>query len=241
VKKILLSIVLLVSITSSANAQDDVMPFHVRQYGSFKKILQTNMLEGVVELERALAAPHTYAIGEIKNAEGEITVYNGELWLNYGEDGIDTSINQIPAGEQAMQLVSAQVEKWQEMTIPKNMTENELRDFVLERANKSGLNTKMMFPFLVEGEINDLVWHVLDGADFVKTRQGKQLFFKKLVEYKDHVPAILIGFGSAEIQDAAVFPGELWQVHIIFKNEKTAGHADAFSVLKGSKLRLPIK
>lgn len=240
-KRMVISIIVMFSLVDFTYAHEDITPFNVRYYGSFRKIIQSAMLDGVVGLEHALSAPHIYAVGEIKNAEGEITVYDGTVWLNYGEDGISKSINRIPHGEEAMQLVTAQVENWEETIIPKNMSDTELRNFMLDRANKSGLNTKIPFPFLVEGNMKDLVWHVLDGADFEPSGQGKQLLFKKLVEYREHTSALLVGFCSAEIQSEITRPGESWHVHVIFKNEKNTGHIDTFSVAKGSRLRLPIK
>jgi alpha-acetolactate decarboxylase len=240
-KKIIISVIVLFSIAFLVHAQEGLTPFNIHHYGSSKKIVQTGMLGGVIGLEHALDGPHTYAVGEIKNAEGEITVYDGEVWLNYGKNGITTSISQIPKGEEAMQLVSAEVEKWQEIVIPKNMSERELYDFILERAAKLGLNTKSIFPFLIEGEMKDLVWHVLNGADFSKTPGGLQLFFVKLVEYTERTSATLVGFCSTDMRNEISSPGQLWHVHVLLNNEKITGHIDAFSVLKGSKLRLPIK
>lgn len=224
----------------STFAADENRPFNVRNYGSFRKIIESKNPEGVVGLEYALSAPHTYAVGEIKNAEGEITVYNSEVWLNYGEDGMSVSTNEIPKGEKAMQLVSAQVEKWQEIIVPKNMSDNDLYHFVLDQARKLGLNVKSPFPCVVEGEGSDLVWHVLQEADVRSDEHEKKLFFTKLVEYREHASVILIGFCS-EIRDGYSLPGEFWHMHVLFRNEKTAGHIDAFSVAKGAKLRLPIK
>lgn len=198
-------------------------------------------MEGVVDLERALSAPHVYALGIIKNAEGEIMVLDGEAWLNYGKDGISKTVTNIKKGEKASLLLTACVEKWQTIVIPADMSENDLYIFVIEQARKSGLNVKAPFPFLVEGKIKKLVWDVLDGADTDMARKSNQLFLRKLVGYRDEAPAVLLGFYPAELQSEFDYPGELWHIHVLFKDDNNTGHLNAFLVVKGSKLELPAR
>jgi len=241
-KRTLLTILLLLPVAAFAASKDAGPPSAtVRYYGNFKKMIQENYVEGVVELERALSVPHIYAVGIIKNAEGEITVLDGEAWLNYGKDGISKTISQIRKGEKASLLLTACVEKWQTIVIPADMSENELHAFVLEQARKSGLNVKAPFPFLIEGKIRKLVWDVLDGADTDPARKSNQLFLTKLVGYRDEAPVVLLGFYPAELQNEFDYPGELWHIHVLFKDDNNTGHVNAFSVVKGSKLELPAR
>ena len=230
-----MTVFLLVAATAAADGQP--IPFHVHTYGSFQKMIETKDLDGVIGLKQALSVPHIYAVGEIKDAEGEITVYDGEVWLNYGEDGIDSSLSEIPRGEEAMHLTTAQVEKWQDVIIPKKMSDNELYLFVLEQARKAGLDVRVPFPFLIDGELKDVLWHVLQEAD---VGEDNKLFFTKLVEYREQAAALTVGFCSERRGDFTS-PGEFWHVHVFFRNDKTAGHVDAFSVAKGATLRLPVK
>jgi hypothetical protein len=236
-KRIVLALIALSLIAVTASAEEHI-PFNVRTFGSFKKIIASKTPDGVVDLDDALSGTHVYAVGEIENAEGEITDYDGQVWLNYGSDGIDTSTHKIPDGAEAMQLITAEVEKWREVLIPKNMSDSELYSFVLEQARKSGINVKLPFPFLVDGIVKDVVWHVLSGADVEQSGNRKKLSFTKLVEYKDQAPVILVAFCS-ELRGGFIRPGESWHMHVIFKNEKTTGHIDAFTVEKGAKLMLP--
>lgn len=233
---------LLLPVAAFAASKDAGPPsVTVRYYGNFKKMIQENYVEGVVELERALSVPHIYAVGIIKNAEGEITVLDGEAWLNYGKDGISKTSSQIKKGEKAALLLTAGVEKWQTIVVPADMSENELHAFVLEQARKSGLNLKVPFPFLIEGKIRKLVWDVLDGADTDPSRKSNQLFLRKLVGYRDEARVVLLGFYPAELQSEFDYPGELWHIHVLFKDDSNTGHVNAFSVVKGSKLELPAK
>ncbi len=239
-KRIILSFIALslIAVSVSASAEER-LPYNIRTYGSFKKIIVSKMPDGVVDLNDALSGGHVYAVGELEDAEGEITDYDGQVWLNYGSDGIDTSTHKIPAGAQAMQLITARVGKWREIPIPKTMPDSELYSYVLEQARKFGVNVKLPFPFLVDGAVKDVVWHVLSGADVEQSGKHERLSFTKLVEYKDKAPVILVAFCS-ELRGGFIRPGESWHMHVIFKNEKTTGHIDAFTVEKGARLMLPV-
>jgi acetolactate decarboxylase len=239
-RAILIMVVLLCS--AAATAKDaGQLSFNMRYYGNFKKMIQENNFEGVVELERALSTPHVYAVGILKNAEGEITALDGEAWLNYGKDGINKTVSQIKKGEKASLLITANVEKWQTINVPADMSENELHAFVLEQARKSGLNIKAPFPFLLEGKIKKLVWDVLDGTDTDPVKKSNQLFLRKLVGYREEVRVVLLGFYPGELQNEFNYPGELWHIHVLFKDDNNTGHVNAFSILKGSKLEIPIR
>jgi acetolactate decarboxylase len=240
-KSTLLTILLLLLPVSAFAASKDALPpsVTVRYYGNFKKMIQDNEAGGVVELDRALSCPHIYALGVVKNAEGEITVLDGDAWVNYGKDGINKTTGQIRKGEKAALLLTACVEKWQTIVIPADMPENELHAFVVEQARKSGLNVKAPFPFLIEGKIKKVVWEVLDGFDTDMARRSNQMFLRKLVGYRDEAPAVLLGFYPAEMQNEFNYPGELWHIHLLFKDDNNMGHVNAFSVVKGSRLGLP--
>lgn len=243
-KSVLCTALIFGLISSVSYAAESEPPVKLKYYGSFKKMMHMKNVDGVVELEQALSGKHTYAVGAIKNAGGEITVYDSEVWLSYGKDGLGSTTRQIPKGEQAMLLVTAQVEKWQEVVMPKDMSESELYVFILEQAKQSGINTGKPFPFLIEGQLKDLSWHVINGTntgagDGHNQAHGEHSFIKKLVELKERSPATLIGFYSADIQGIFTHPGESWHVHVLFRDEKKAGHVEKFGVGKGSILKLP--
>ncbi len=240
--RIVLAIIFLLSGTALAASKDaGPSPVNVRYYGSFKKMIQENHVEGVVELERALSAPHVYAVGIIKNAEGEITVVDGEASLNYGKDGMSKTVNQIKKGEKAALLITASIEKWQTIVVPDDLSEREFLAFILDQARKTGINIKAPFPFLIEGKIRKLVWDVLDGTDTDQSKKNNQIFLRKLVGYREEAPVVLLGFYPGELQNEFDYPGELWHIHVIFRDDNNTGHVNAFSVTKGARLQLPAR
>ncbi len=229
--------------TVSAHAEEKGLPFNLKHYGNFKKMVHMKKVDGVVDLKTALDGKHIFGVGAIKNAEGEITVYDGKAWLSYGKDGLDKVTHKIPDGEQAMLLVTAEAEKWKEIIIPKNMDEPELYEFILAEAGKAGVNINKPFPFLIEGRAQNLVWHILNGIETTaadkKHGHSEHKFLKSIVEKRERVSAVLIGFYSADIQGVFTHPGELWHTHVIIKDEKKAGHVEKFGTGKGSVFKLP--
>jgi alpha-acetolactate decarboxylase len=240
-KKIAFTLALMFLCAGAAGAREAAQSFSVKWYGSFREIIQEKDLGGVVLLRKALSDPHVYAVGMIRDAAGEITVIDGSASLNYGKDGIGNAVAEIRKGEEASLLIAANVAEWRTVSIPGNMTEGELHAFVLEEARKTGINTREPFPFLIDGTIKKLVWSVLDGTEPELTRQTHQLFFRKLVGYRPETQAVLIGFYPAELRSELAWPGEWWHVHVLFKDERTTGHVNAFSVEKGATLRLPAR
>ena len=244
--KILLVLFALFCGVVPSQAEESGLPFDLKYYGSFKKMMHMKKVDGVVDLKTAFDGSHIYGVGAIKNAEGEIAVYDSKAWLSYGKYGMDKVTHEIPEGEQAMLLVTAEVKKWQELVVPKDMSEPELYEFILEQAKQSGINTETPFPFLIEGQLKDLTWHVINGTNSGSggghnQAHGEHSFIKKLMGLKERSPATLIGFYSANIQGVFTHPGESWHTHVIIKDEKKAGHVEKFGVLKNSTLKLPVR
>jgi alpha-acetolactate decarboxylase len=219
-------------------------PFNLRNYGNFKKMVHMKRVGGVVKLKTALSAAHTYAMGAIKGGKGEITVIDSEVWLAYGRDRFDRIVRAIPEEEQAAMLVSVEVKNWQEIIVPKKMSESQLHPFIVEQAEESGLNTKKPFPFLIEGAFQDLKWHVINGLnpEFRENlkNHGGQPPFLQLKEYRKQASGTVIGIYSADLQGVYTHPGESWHLHIVFRDKKRAGHVEKITVLQDTILKLPI-
>ncbi|MBD2519589.1 acetolactate decarboxylase [Nostoc sp. FACHB-973] len=213
---------------------------NIRYYGNFKNIVQQRNTDGVVDLNAVLTAPNTYAVGAIKKGEGEITVQNSEVWLSYGKDGLNKTTRTIPKKEQALLLVTAQVENWQEIVVQKSMSQSELNEFIVENAKKHGIDTNLPFPFLIEGNFQKILWHISNGLNPKFKGHGQGTLFTQLTEEKKQTDATIIGFYSAKIQGVFTHPGDSWHLHVLFRNEKKAGHVDEITVQKGNILKLPM-
>lgn len=222
-----------------SDPQNRELPFNIRHYGHFQKMVQNKDVAGTTDLKTAISAPNMYAVGALAGGAGEITLLNSQVWLAYGKDGLDKTTTTIPQGEEALLLVTAEVETWQEVVVPKEMSEEELHQFIVDQAAAHEIDPSAPFPFLLEGHF-DLEWHVVNGPNPDFQGHGGPPFLIQVKETVEQKAATIIGFYSADIQGVFTHPGESWHLHVLFAEEEKAGHVDKLLV-RDAVLKLPEK
>ena len=211
---------------------------NVQSYGHFKKMMHLKKTEGVVNLQKAIPSVNGYAIGAIQQGLGEITVIDSKIWLDYGQDGFGNSLNNIPPDEQAVILVTSQVDNWQTTKIHNALSKEQLFKVILEKAKQLGLNAP--FPFLLEGNL-DLKLHVINGQNPKFVGHGGFIpLFKQIKEERKNQMAMVIGFYSASNQGVYTHPGESWHLHAVIVSENIGAHVDDISTKKNVILKLPL-
>ena len=232
----ILVVMLLAPLCTNASAAD----ISVKNYGHFKKMVHMNKTAGVVDLASAVTSEHSYAIGAIQQGRGEITIVDGDVWLDYGTDGIGNALNTIPAGEQEVLLVAAQVNRWQRSTISKPLLKHDLFKPILTHASKAGVDVKKPFPFLQEGNFRQLRIHVINGTNpKFDGHGGEQKFYKQDVQQRNNQSATVVGFYSAGTQGVYTHPGTSWHMHAEIKDENIGAHVDDIATNEGVTLKLP--
>lgn len=238
-KHLLITAVIILGLAGLTSAQSSGS-FAITHYGHYKKMIHMKKTDGVVNLQEALDLQHVFAVGATAQGTAEITVIDSRVWLDYGADGLGNAKGTVPADEEAVLLVRAQVEEWQEVEVPEDMNISELYVFILAQAEAHGLDTKEPFPFLLEGGFYDVDWHVLNGTKAASGGHKQGGIFKKITEHRDQTGGTVIGFYSAASQGVFTHPGESWHLHIVFEKEEKAGHLDEVSVKQGTLLKLPV-
>lgn len=231
------SILLLLSLFISGAVVAEAI--EVKSYGHYKKMIYMKNTDGVVGLKMAIPNHNSYAVGAIQNGTGEITVLNGKVYLDYGNDGIGNSIHTIPPHEKAVLLAVSNVDKWQSTKIKKPLPKEDLFKVILSKAKEMGLDTKKPFPFLLEGRFKDLQIHVINGQNPKFGGHGsKEKMFHMAKETKGHQAATIVGFYSADDQGAYTHPGESWHLHAII--DDIGAHVDEIHSGMNVTLKLPI-
>ncbi len=233
----LMVVLLLFVITFPAKAQQS----EVVSYGAYRDMIQQRKTDGVVELEAAIPSSNSYAVGAIAHGTGEITVLNGKLYLDYGEDGIGNSEHTTPQGEQAVLLAVSEVAQWQSFTIENALSQEDLFLEILGIAMDADIDVDEPFPFLLEGSFDSLLIHVINRRNPAFTGHGgKEKFYHMYKENRQNQQATVVGFYSALTQGIYTHPGESWHLHAVIQDGDIGAHVDGITSGANMILKLPV-
>ncbi|MBT3968663.1 MAG: hypothetical protein HOL04_11520 [Gammaproteobacteria bacterium] len=214
----------------------------VVSYGAYKEMIQQRKSEGVIELQTAIPVTDSYAVGAIEHGRGEITVLDGRIYLDYGIDGMGQSAHTIPQSEQAVLLAVSQVEQWQSVTIEGAMNQEDLYMEILGLAMDADFDVDKPFPFLLEGNFDQLQIHVINERNPAFTGHGgREKFYHQHRELRTNQRATVVGFYSALQQGIYTHPGESWHLHAVIEGEKIGAHVDRIVSGSNIRLKLPVR
>lgn len=208
----------------------------VKHSGALRTIMSGN-IESVINLDSLSTKKHLYALGAIENLKGEIQIFDNKP-SNSFVSGSSLQINDS-YNVKASLLVYAEVEEWNSFQIENSITKNDLEEQIFEIAKNSGINTEKPFPFLVEGNVASLDWHVInwkDGDTIHNHQKHKEAGLNGILKNKN---VEIIGFYSTKHK--AVFTHHTTNMHMHFKTDDNsiAGHVDDVSLNKILTLKLP--
>lgn len=147
--------------------------FSVVQYsGALMNIMGGN-IERTLSLDSLADKDNLYALGAIENLKGEIQIFDSEAVNSSIGDGtlaISDSFHQ-----EATLLVYTQVEEWESYKLPPSAkSKAELEVEISRLAKEHGMDSEKPFPFLIEGTVASLTWHVIDWKDEDKVHTHKK-------------------------------------------------------------------
>lgn len=213
--------------------------FEVGHAGALRTIMSGN-LTATVTLDSLESKPNLYAIGAVENLKGELQIFDGEPFNSKVQDNaviVDSSFDQ-----KAALLVYTQVSNWMDIEVPSGLRDKmELEEFIQKAAVEHGISTEKPFPFLIEGTVGSLSWHVIDWpkGDMEHTHQkhknsglNGQVMDRKVT---------ILGFFS--LHHKAVFTHHTTNVHMHFKTGDglLSGHLDDLQLGDNMILKLPKK
>ena len=212
----------------------------LRVYGSLRAMLHEGQTDAQVTLDTLLPNPDLYAVGALAGLSGEITVIGGNAYLSYPE-GEGTRTEMLSAsGAGAALLVAAEVPRWHTVTTREPIRFEELDEAIGKLAASAGMSLDARFPFLVEGDFEDLQWHVIDGTRLPAGETSHQDHLEAAVQAaRPRASARLVGFYSQ--RDAGVFThmGSKTHLHCVLEGPLAAGHVDHVDVPAGATVKFP--
>jgi acetolactate decarboxylase len=223
-----------------ATAQAATKAPPVRSFGALKEIIHQGRLEGRTRLATALTQPHGYALGALAKLDGEFIILDGKAYLSRPDHkgGVVNSISATGADSAAL-LVCSSVKAWRDVRVTRPITLSALPETVMARGKAFGLPAGGAFPFLVEGPVSHVQWHVADGSKLPPGPSSHEEHAKAAVHGKsDHVAATLLGFYSDHDMGNWLHHDSNVHVHALLPGG-LAAHLDDVTLEPGAVLRLP--
>ena len=214
----------------------------VRVDGALRPMLHEGKTGAVVKLSRLLPDDALYAVGALAGLTGEVTVVGGNVYLSYGKE-------QRPAAEmaenseaEAALLVSARVPAWRLMKTDAMIQFENLDDEITALATQAGMDVNGRIPFVVEGRVRELEWHVLSGPPPADASEDHEDHLENATAFRlPTAQATLVGFYSPSDEGVFTHMGSKTHVHVVAGTPPATGHVDHVIVLPGATVKFPLK
>lgn len=225
------------SITGSARSWEG----RVRVHGALRAMFHEGQTGAMVTLDALLPNRNLYAVGALTDLSGEITVIGGKAYLSYPDGADDTrteTTSQTNAG--ATLLVAAEVPAWHGVVTEHPIHFEELDEAIGKLATSAGMNLDERFPFLLEGDFEDLQWHVIDGRRLASGGTSHEDHLAASIQQRlDRASATLVGFYSAGDQGVFTHMGSKTHIHCVLDEPLSTGHMDHVTIPAGTTIKFP--
>lgn len=212
-------------------------PFNVQWQGAQKAVLDGD-IRGHVDLEPLAELSSLYGLGPLEKAGGEVTILDSKPFVaRVQEDGSLDVENSF--SNRACFLVYSQVPSWQRISLPEDIIDEKTLERELPAlAEQYGIDPEVPFPFLLKGQPDRVVFHVLNKTDH--ETHSPELHEKAKAKYTIEDTGIeIIGFYSRSHK--GIFTPGHSSIHLHLKSEddSLSGHVDALTFPQGIDLFLP--
>lgn len=213
----------------------------VKVHGALRAIHHQGQTGVQVTLDEILPNPDVYALGAVADLSGEITILGGNAYLSYpdGEEATRTEmLTETNAG--ATLLVAADVPVWRAVVTEHEIRFEDLGEAIGKLAAAAGMSLDTRIPFLLEGEFEDLQWHVIDGARLPEGNTSHSDHMNAAVKTsRARTSARLIGFYSQSDQGVFTHMDSTTHVHCVLGDPLASGHVDHVVIPAGTTLKFP--
>lgn len=234
--KISVLFLIILSMLSCQETEKRTKKVDVKYSGALKTIMSGN-IQSAIALDSLSNQENLYALGAVENLKGEIQIFNSKP---KNSSIVDSSIHISDTYDiNASLLVYTNVEEWIDFQIDSQLTKSDLESQIFSKAKENKINTDKPFPFLIEGTITSLNWHVIDWKDGDTIHNHKKHKESGLNGILNEVEIQIIGFYSTKHK--AIFTHHSTNMHMHFKtvDNKVAGHIDDLISNNPVTLKLP--
>ena len=209
----------------------------VQTSGSLHEIMEGNFAASI-SLKELANVPHLYALGAVENLDGEIQIFDGKAVISRRSEemmSIDNSFN-----ASAALLVYTSVAEWKEIAVPSMVkSQGQFEIFLQQQAENAGIDTSKPFPFLLNGGVAKLNWHVVNGKELSTVNTKQSHMQTGLNGVLTHAYVDILGFYDNSNTGAFVHKGSKTHMHFRAQHANVAAHVDSMFLGQDLTLKLP--
>ena len=207
----------------------------VEQHGSMRDALRLGHTESRITFEEVLKRPNAIAVGALTGLEGEVTIFDGNVFVATTTDGVNSTTrqNQTKNGSATL-LTLAYVSRWVEESMPAAMS---LEDAIVETAKSHGIDTEKPFPFSIVGIAKRYELHVINGFCPIAT-PSLPPEDQPWRQHGETTPLRVVGFYARGQEGVMTHHGSNTHMHAIIGSgeDATTGHLDSIVLAPGSTI-----
>jgi alpha-acetolactate decarboxylase len=210
-------------------------PYHLESFGSYSLMVLRGDFAPAVILGEALAKHPSTAIGELAAARGEITVYDGKVYVSYGKPGEHAP----PEKESAALLAIGTAPEWQSFAVDRDVAPDAVEAFIADAAKSRGIDPEKSFPVELRGSVMPYVMHV--NVAPIRASHGEDSPTAISVATKgEEIPGKIAGLYVAPNLAGIVTQGnERIHAHWLSPDGQWTTHLDHWGIKRGAILLLP--
>jgi acetolactate decarboxylase len=210
----------------------------VQWQGAQKDVLSGD-IAGKVDLAPLAELTDLYGLGPLQEVTGEVTILNSRPYIARVTDAGEIALEHSFANR-ACFLVYSQVERWQRVILPEDIVDEKTLEAGLpELAQQHGINADLPFPFLLKGQPDRVVYHVLNKTD--GATHSPELHEKAKVKFRlEDLEIEVIGFYSDRHRGVFTPGHSSLHMHLRDTDDTVSGHLDSLSFPQGLDLYLPV-
>jgi acetolactate decarboxylase len=218
------------------NAADSSPPAEVTHFGSVHAVMQGEWAP-VVSLSEGLRSGTAYGLGALSDLRGEFVAMPGEIWLSHATSTATPDVQRVTASdESAALLVSTNVTAFRKAPIAADVASADVEARVAELARQMGVNVSKPFPFLIEGRLTELHWHVVDGTRVAAGTRPDESAQKRVAAAAE---GTIVGFYSESHEGVFTMMGQRTHMHVILRDGSVSGHVESLEIPAGATLSVP--
>lgn len=197
-------------------------PHVVNIIGKMKNVIQQKQFQGILDLKKIPEKSTLYGLGPIEFLTGEILIFHGKSYIatinKQNEILVEESFDRkVPF------FVFSNINGWREVPIPKySVTLIELEKYI----DKISKGYDSPFAFLINGEIDEAVIHVVD----MKKGSIRSVSYHNSIERKtfriNSEMADVLFFFSKKHKGVFTHHDTYLHSHLITQDRKKMGHVD---------------